>query len=1173
MSDFKASDDEARQYAESIINTVREPVIVLNNDLRVISASRSFYQAFKVKPEESLGRLIYHLGNRQWDIPKLRQLLETLLPQKTIVEDYEVEQEFAELGRRTMLLNARQIQRSPVGESIILLAIEDITERKRVESLLSESEERYRRLFETANDGIMLLEKAEGKITHANPAIKAMLGYRPDELIGKELIHIGFPRDIGTIQEIFQTLERDGIFHYNDASVQAKSGQVVDTDIYMVDKASLVQCNIRDITERKRTAGVIERERNYLSAVIDNIGEAIVSCDAEGRIVRFNETARRLHGLPEQSIPSDQWAEHYNLYQADGITPLFKEDIPLFRALQGERVQNAEIVVAPKHSRPYLLVCNGQALTDRTGKIIGAVVAMHDITERKRMEDALRRERDLTQRYLDTTQTMMVALDAEGRITMINRSGCQLLGYTEEEILGRNWFETCLSQPEGKESVYPVFRRIMAGNLASAEYFENSVICRDGTQRLMGWRNAFLEDDEGRVVGALSSGEDITERKRAEQQLRVSEEKYRMLVENLNEVIYALDEKGAITYVSPTVESVGGYTPSELLGKQFVDFVHPDDRDTRVKQFHKTLSGIKEPSEYRFLTKDNQVLWIRTTARPLYKEGQVAGVQGVLADITERKWAEAERAEQHALIEAIYRNAPLIMMVLDGERRLRQVNGFAAQFAGRPTEEMLGLRSGAALRCLHAIDDPQGCGFGEFCNSCAIRNTVLDTLENGASHLQVEASFYFSSEDKTRALTLLVSTTPIIFHDENMALVTMMDITQRKQAEDEREKLQSQLLQAQKLESVGRLAGGVAHDFNNMLTIINGYAEMMTAEISPSEPLYDNALQIHEAGKRSAVIVSKLLAFARKQTISPEVMNLNDNVASMLKMLQRLIGENINLLWKPGQHLWLVKMDYSQLDQILVNLVVNASDAIAEIGKITIETKNVEFDQQYCDAHTGFVPGQFVMLAVSDSGCGMEKDVLDNLFEPFFTTKEIGKGTGLGLPTVYGIVKQNKGFINVYSEPGQGTTLRIYLPRHVEGAVALDGENQEQYPPGNGETVLVLEDEVSVLNLAKTMLEKLGYKVLPASSVHKALALVQSCDGAIDLLLTDVVMPERNGRDFANQVNSLYPGIKTLFMSGYTADAIVRQGILEDGVHYIQKPFSIKELAIKVRKAIEEESE
>ncbi|MFO8113440.1 MAG: PAS domain S-box protein, partial [Desulfosalsimonadaceae bacterium] len=727
---------------------MREPLIVLDHDLKVISASRSFYNTFTVKPEETLGRLIYDLGNKQWDIPELRQLLETLLPQKSTLDDYELTHEFIDLGSRTMLFNAREIPRKSGKKRLILLAIEDITEPKRQENLLLESEERYRRLFETANDGMVLLEKAQGKITHANPAIAEMLGYRHDELIGKGVVDIGFPGDIGTIQEISQILETDGILTYKDAPVQTKIGQFIDTDIYMVDKARLVQCNIRDITERKQM----------------------------------------------------------------------------------------------------------------------------------------------------------------------------------------------------------------------------------------------------------------------EEELRESEERYRLLVETSNDLVWTFDLASMkYTYCSKSVEKILGYSQEAVNGFTLDDIFLPETKKKVMTAFNQAF---KEEGD----------------------SGQV-------------------------LIEAEHRHK-------DGR-------------------------------------------------------LVWMEISAGMHRNKLDQSLLFKGISR--------------------------DITERKQAEAEREDLQCQLLQAQKLESVGRLAGGVAHDFNNMLTIINGYAEMMTDVLSPSEPLYENALQIHEAGKRSAVMVRKLLAFAREQPFSPEVMNLNDNVSSMLKMLHQLIGENIDLLWQPGQELWLIKMDFPQLDQILANLVVNARDAIADIGKLTIETQNVEFDEQYCDSHVGFVPGQFVMLAVSDTGCGMGKNVFDHLFEPFFTTKEVGKGTGLGLSTVYGIVKQNNGFINVYSEPGQGTTFRIYLPRHAGEAVALGREDREQYPLGSGETILVLEDEILVLNLAKIMLEKLGYKVLASNSVHEALALIKSRGGAIDMLLTDVIMPEMNGRDFATQVNSLYPDIKTLFMSGYTSDVIVRHGILAKG--------------------------
>ncbi|MFO8113284.1 MAG: PAS domain S-box protein [Desulfosalsimonadaceae bacterium] len=395
------------------------------------------------------------------------------------------------------------------------------------------------------------------------------------------------------------------------------------------------------------------------------------------------------------------------------------------------------------------------------------------------------------------------------------------------------------------------------------------------------------------------------------------------------------------------------------------------------------------------------------------------------------------------------------------------------------------------------------------------------------------------------------------------------DVTDRKKAEADREVLQDQLNQAQKMESVGRLAGGVAHDFNNMLTIINGYAEMMADLLPPSDPMHENVGEIRAAGKRAAIVVRKLLAFARKQTISPLPMNLNDSVSSMLKMLQRLIGENIDLLWKPGKNTWPVKMDFSQVDQILANLVVNARDAIADTGKIIIGTANTEIDEHYCAGHAGFVPGQYVMLAVSDNGCGMDKDVLENLFEPFFTTKEVGQGTGLGMPTVYGIVKQNNGFINVYSEPGQGTTIRIYLPRFLENADVPNKKKEEAVPRGRGETILVLEDETVVLNITRVMLARLGYEVITANSPSEAMASAKAHEGKIDLLITDIVMPEMNGREFADQIKGLFPDIKVLYMSGYTADVIAHHTLLDEGLHFIEKPFSSHKLAGKVREVLD----
>jgi two-component system, cell cycle sensor histidine kinase and response regulator CckA len=385
----------------------------------------------------------------------------------------------------------------------------------------------------------------------------------------------------------------------------------------------------------------------------------------------------------------------------------------------------------------------------------------------------------------------------------------------------------------------------------------------------------------------------------------------------------------------------------------------------------------------------------------------------------------------------------------------------------------------------------------------------------------------------------------------------------------EHRKLEAQFIQAQKMESVGRLAGGVAHDFNNMLSVIVGYSEMALAKLDPLDPIHEDLQEIYEAGVRSTDITRQLLAFARKQTIAPVALDLNEAVKGMLKMLHRLIGEDIDLAWLPKNSPLPVMMDPSQVDQLLANLCVNARDAIHGVGRVTIETEEVVFDEAYCADHHGFVPGEYVLLAVSDDGCGMGPDTLAKIFEPFFTTKAVGRGTGLGLATVYGIVKQNNGFINVYSEPGKGTTIKIYLARQTDAQVKVLSDSPANIPMGHGEIILVVEDETSILRFTKRMLEELGYTVLAAESPNQALELAEKRPNEIDLLITDVVMPEMNGKELSHRLHEAYPNLKTIFMSGYTANGIAHRGVLEKDANFIQKPFSAESMAQKVRATLD----
>jgi len=482
---------------------------------------------------------------------------------------------------------------------------------------------------------------------------------------------------------------------------------------------------------------------------------------------------------------------------------------------------------------------------------------------------------------------------------------------------------------------------------------------------------------------------------------------------------------------------------------------------------------------------------------------------------------------------------------------------------------LLGLRAGLASIIINALT--------LFAVGYFLSNGTLNWTAENSIHLKlwtvIAVTFIFLNSVVTISLAVLVrALEKDLVRSQYFSAKLQKANKALKESHEKRELLEDKLIQAQKMESVGRLAGGVAHDYNNISSIIIGYSELALEKVEPSNPLHDDLIEIFNAAKRSTDITRQLLAFARQQTIAPKVLDLNNTTESMLKMLRRLIGEDIDLAWLPGSEVWPVKMDPTQIDQILANLCVNARDAIADVGKVTIETENISFDENYCADHAGFIPGEYVLLAVSDDGIGMAPETLDKVFEPFFTTKGQGKGTGLGLATVYGIVKQNEGFINVYSEPDKGTSIKIYMPRHTgQGAESFAEENIEIPLSQGSEVVLLVEDDASILKLVERVLENLGYMVLPTNSPEEAIKLVEEHIGNIHLLITDVVMPEMNGRELSEKLQVLYPQLKILFMSGYTANVIAHRGVLDEGISFISKPFSSKEIALKIREVLDVE--
>jgi two-component system, cell cycle sensor histidine kinase and response regulator CckA len=640
---------------------------------------------------------------------------------------------------------------------------------------------------------------------------------------------------------------------------------------------------------------------------------------------------------------------------------------------------------------------------------------------------------------------------------------------------------------------------------------------------------------------------EIAKRRIADESLAASETKLNSILRVAPAGI-AVTKGRMVTELNPTMCDITGYSREEMLGKQtrflyLTDEEYLSSGDKLYAQIDQQGTGMTEAVWRR---KDGQRVDVLLSAAPMVPNDPDGEFTVIAMDITERKQAEVELHDAKERTETILHSIQNGILVIDVETRLiTTANPTALAMIGAEQDDIVG------TVCHDFICTRQqgACPIMDLGESFDNRETILVRADGGHT-------------------AILKTVAPIMLEGRECLLETFIDITDRKQAEVEKKKLEVQLHQAQKMESVGRLAGGVAHDFNNMLGVILGYTELAMERVDPGNPLHANLEKIQGAAQRSADLTRQLLTFARKQTVSPKVIDLNDTIESILKLLRRLIGEDIDLDWQPGKEVWPVKIDPTQVDQILTNLCVNTRDAIVDTGKVTIETGTVSFDEEYCTHHAGFVPGEYVLLAVSDNGCGMDEVTQAHLFEPFFTTKEMGKGTGLGLATVYGVVKQNNGFINVYSEPGQGTTFKVYLPRHLGKTVPLPEKGLDNPGERGHETVLLVEDEPAILEMTTGMLERLGYTVLAAGTPGEAIRLAQEHPGRIDLLLTDVVMPEMNGRDLAKKLLSIYPDIRRLFMSGYTANVIAHRGVLDEGVHFIQKPFSMKDLGEKLREPL-----
>jgi PAS domain S-box-containing protein len=764
--------------------------------------------------------------------------------------------------------------------------------------------------------------------------------------------------------------------------------------------------------------------------------------------------------------------------------------------------------------------------------------------DRRRGEDAIR-ELSVA---VDHGPASVLVTDADGTIRYVNERFTRITGYLAAEVLGQN--PRMLNSGATPVQVY----RDLWTTIKSGREWRGEIQNRRKSGELF-WNAVSISpirDASGQIARFVGVQEDITARKQAEAVQEEREQRFRQVVENIAEAFYVMTANYSETlYISPAYESIWGRSCRSLYEDphSFLVPVPAEDRERLQANIARIQAGEDAGEvEFRVIRPDGQARWVLGHAVPIRNEaGEVYRIAGVALDITERKRAEDALRANERRLRTLFETVNLIVLMLDANARVDYVNPYFLSLTGYTRDEAFG--SNWLERFLPKAQQAE------------LSSVFLELLENDFHPHYQNPIVTKAGEER------MISWHNTVLRDAQGRPTGTLSI-----GEDitEHQRLEEQFRQAQKMEAVGRLAGGVAHDFNNLLTVITSYSTLLLDDMGAADSRREDLEEIRKAATGAAGLTRQLLAFSRQQVLEPKVLDLNAVVAGAGKMLQRLIGEDVALVTVLAPDLGSVKADPGQIEQVIMNLAVNARDAMPDGGKLTIETVNVELGDAYTQEHRPVSPGPYVLLSVSDTGTGMDESTKAHLFEPFFTTKEKGKGTGLGLATVYGIVKQSGGFIWVYSEPGHGTTFKMYLPRVNEPAMDL---HQGQTPESvrGTETILLAEDAAGVRAVAREVLKRNGYAVIEAADGQAALALAAAHAGPIHLLVTDVIMPEMSGRQLADRLREGRPELKVLFVSGYTDDAIVRHGILEPGIAFLQKPFTPESLARKVRAVLDEQ--
>jgi two-component system cell cycle sensor histidine kinase/response regulator CckA len=1141
IDERKQAEAALRQTSETLqtlINVAPLAIYVFDPEGRVQLWNQASERIFGWSREEALGRLPPFIPEDK--LEEFASILQRSLkgePSSRIeLTCRKKDGSPVEISLRTAPLNG---EHSKVTAVMCISA--DITERKQAEEALRESEERYRNLVENINLGITLID-SNYRIIMTNVGQGRLFDKPASDFIHKECFREFEKRDAvcshcpgtramatGLPTEAETTGVRDDgsrfPVHLRAFPTFAPDGQA----------NGFIEV-VEDITERKQAEAALRESEARFRMLVEHIPQRIFLKDRNSVYITCNYNYARDLGIEVDVIAGKTDYDFHpkelaEKYRADDQRVMVSETVETFE----EKYVSLE--------RDYWVRTIKVPVRGEHGNIMGVFGIFEDITERKQAEESLRQAEEKYRSIFENAVEGIFQSTPEGRYIGANPAMARMFGYESPEELMADITDIATQvyvDPQRRAD----FRRLMAKD-GIVKDFEYQIHRKGGGSLWLSENARAVFNEKGDILYFEGFMKDISKRKEAENKLARLRHHQELILNSAWEGILGLDLKGRITFVNLAAARMFGCGAEELLGRDSHSAWHHSKADgspypARKCQLHMALKKGEAiyGAEDIFWRQDGTSFPVKYSLAPILEVGEVFEVTGGVLTF----WDISQQKEDQALARSLIERS-LVGVYLMQDRKFVLTNHWFLNITGYNKKELTNLDPWILVR----PEDRE-----------EVRTNALKMLR-GESFTPYEYR-YITKGGETK--WVMETVTSVQYKGKRATLGYFMDITDRKQLEE-------QFLHAQKMEAVGRLAGGVAHDFNNMLAVIMGYAEMMQFGLDAESPLHRQAATIKEASERAASLTRKLLVFSRKQVQETQVLKLNTVISELDKMLRRLIGEDIDLSIELAPDLLPVKADPAQIEQVIMNLVVNARDAMPNGGRITILTANAFLDEAYARKHPDVTPGPYVVIAVSDNGVGMDAETKSHIFEPFFTTKEMGKGTGLGLSTVYGIVKQSQGSIEVYSEPGIGTTFKIYLPQVIADVSKV--RTQAPSRPGlqGTETILVAEDEELLRELICETLKRHSYSVLEAKNGDVALALCEGHQGPIHLMLTDVVMPELNGDKLVERGAPMRPEMKVLLMSGYTEDVMIQHGVLDEPIHFLKKPFTTNVLLRKVRELLD----